>query len=138
VFIDWLAPVPPGDSGVVTLELSRTGADGPWKRIVASTPNNGRHQTTLNTAGPSTETYLRARLETGAHGAVEHVMGPITIVGSACPADFNADGALNTQDVLAFLNAWASGDASADFNGDGAVNTLDVLAYLNAWSAGCL
>jgi V8-like Glu-specific endopeptidase len=54
-----------------------------------------------------------------------------------CPADFNGDGTVNTQDVLAFLNAWAAGDDTADFNGDGDVNTLDVLAFLNAWSVGC-
>ena len=58
-------------------------------------------------------------------------------VAPPCPADFNADGSVNTLDVLGFLNAWAAGDASADFNGDGAVNTLDVLAFLNAWAAGC-
>jgi hypothetical protein len=54
-----------------------------------------------------------------------------------CTADFNADGQVNTLDVLAFLNAWAAREASADFNADGAINTLDVLAFLNAWSAGC-
>lgn len=54
-----------------------------------------------------------------------------------CPADFNSDGTVNTLDVLAFLNAWSSGEDSADFNGDGSINTLDVLAFLNAWSAGC-
>jgi outer membrane protein assembly factor BamB len=54
-----------------------------------------------------------------------------------CPADFNGDGAANTLDVLAFLNAWVAGDARADFNGDGSINTLDVLAFLNAWGAGC-
>ena len=57
--------------------------------------------------------------------------------GTGCAADFNGDGAVNTIDVLAFLNAWSAGDSSADFNGDGSVNTLDVLAFLNAWSAGC-
>ena len=56
---------------------------------------------------------------------------------AACIADFNADGTVNTLDVLAFLNAWSAGDASADINGDGVVNTLDVLAFLNAWTAGC-
>lgn len=56
---------------------------------------------------------------------------------SSCPADFNNDDAVNTLDVLSFLNAWGSGDARADFNGDGTVNTLDVLAFLNAWSTGC-
>jgi hypothetical protein len=55
----------------------------------------------------------------------------------SCAADFNGDGAVNTQDVLAFLNAWAAGDGRADFNGDGVISTLDVLAFLNAWSGGC-
>lgn len=54
-----------------------------------------------------------------------------------CPADFNLDGAVNTLDVLSFLNAWSAGDAGADFNRDGSVNTLDVLAFLNAWGLGC-
>lgn len=52
-------------------------------------------------------------------------------------ADFNDDGNINTQDVLAFLNAWAGGEPAADCDGDGVVNTLDVLCFLNAWSAGC-
>ncbi len=54
-----------------------------------------------------------------------------------CAADFNGDGDVNTQDVLAFLNAWTAGDSSADFNNDGTINTQDVLAFLNAWTAGC-
>ena len=59
------------------------------------------------------------------------------IVGGACGADFNGDGSVNTMDVLAFLNAWSSGDPRGDFNGDGTINTIYVLAFLNAWSAGC-
>lgn len=55
----------------------------------------------------------------------------------ACLADFNSDGVVNTQDVLAFLNAWSAGDESADMNGDGQVNTQDVLVFLNLWTAGC-
>jgi glucose/arabinose dehydrogenase len=55
----------------------------------------------------------------------------------SCPGDFNGDGVVDTRDVIAFLNAWAAGDASADFNGDGEVDTRDVLAFLNAWTAGC-
>jgi|GEM_PF-2297641 len=54
-----------------------------------------------------------------------------------CIADFNRDGVVNTLDVLAFLNAYAAGDASADINRDGVINTLDVLAFLNAYTAGC-
>ncbi len=58
-------------------------------------------------------------------------------VALACPADFNGDGAVNTLDVLAFLNAYTAGDPKADFNGDTVINTLDVLAFLNAYTAGC-
>ncbi|HZW08918.1 MAG TPA: GC-type dockerin domain-anchored protein [Phycisphaerales bacterium] len=54
-----------------------------------------------------------------------------------CVADFNGDGSVNTQDVLAFLNAWNAGEGSADINGDGTINTQDVLAFLNLWNAGC-
>ena len=54
-----------------------------------------------------------------------------------CDANYNADCAVNTQDVLDFLNDWVNGDPKADFNNDGSVNTIDFLAFLNAWTAGC-
>lgn len=65
--------------------------------------------------------------------------GVVTVVRprARCRADFNGDGLVNTQDVLAFLNAWGADDASADFNGDGVIDTQDVLAFLNAWAGGC-
>lgn len=54
-----------------------------------------------------------------------------------CAADLNDDGAVNTQDVLAFLNLWVAGDPIADWNHDGVVDTRDVTAFLNEWVAGC-
>ncbi|MBK7403284.1 MAG: VCBS repeat-containing protein [Phycisphaerales bacterium] len=54
-----------------------------------------------------------------------------------CVGDFNDDGAVNTQDVVAFLNAWVAGNSEADINGDGVVDIQDVLGFLNAWVAGC-
>jgi hypothetical protein len=67
----------------------------------------------------------------------DHATGGAAWVGAACRPDLNGDGQVNTQDVLAFLNAWNADDAIADWNGDGAINTQDVLAYLNDWVAGC-
>ncbi|MFG0242711.1 MAG: right-handed parallel beta-helix repeat-containing protein [Phycisphaerales bacterium JB054] len=64
-------------------------------------------------------------------------MGAAEAQDHSCVADFNYDGSVNTLDVLAFLNAWAAGDAGADINDDGTVNTLDVLVYLNLWNTGC-
>ncbi|MCW5776007.1 MAG: hypothetical protein KIS87_06180 [Phycisphaeraceae bacterium] len=54
-----------------------------------------------------------------------------------CPADWNADGSINSLDVLAFLNDYTSGNERADINGDGVLNTMDVLTFLNAFNAGC-
>lgn len=54
-----------------------------------------------------------------------------------CGGDFNGDCNVNTQDVLAFLNAWVANQRSADCNGDGNINTVDVLCFLNLWASGC-
>lgn len=56
---------------------------------------------------------------------------------TACGADLNGDGVVDTRDVLAFLSLWAAGDEAADINEDGIVDTRDVLAFLNLWNAGC-
>ncbi|MBK7405344.1 MAG: hypothetical protein IPJ41_12105 [Phycisphaerales bacterium] len=55
----------------------------------------------------------------------------------SCPADYNADGAVDTRDVLAFLNDWSAGNGGADWNHDGSVDTRDVIAFLNTFNAGC-
>lgn len=94
-------------------------------RVVDATARSGAFE---GLEGAPADTRHTFRVEYDASG-VEVVVG--------CPADFNGDGALNTQDALAFLNAWAGADGSADFNRDGAIDTRDVLAFLNAWAAGC-
>ncbi|MBK7403354.1 MAG: hypothetical protein IPJ41_01650 [Phycisphaerales bacterium] len=71
------------------------------------------------------------------HCELHHFLGMVSTVKVRCPSDFNQDLTVNTQDVLAFLNAWTAKDPRADFNHDGTVNTQDVLAFLNAWSSGC-
>ncbi len=57
--------------------------------------------------------------------------------GDGCFADFNGDGAVDTRDVLAFLNAWSARDDAADCDANGYIDTRDVLCFLNLWSAGC-
>lgn len=53
------------------------------------------------------------------------------------PADFNDDGAIDSLDVIEFLNAWAAGAGAADMDGNGVVDTRDVIWFLNAWAIGC-
>jgi hypothetical protein len=54
-----------------------------------------------------------------------------------CPADFDGNGAVMIQDLLAFLGAYAAGDARADVNLDGLLTVADFLAFLSAYAAGC-
>ncbi len=76
-----------------------------------------------------------AAVNVGMQGYALVVTGEIDT--NVCQADFNDDGNVNTQDVIAFLNAWNAQDTSADINGDGLINTQDVTAFLNIWNAGC-
>jgi hypothetical protein len=52
-----------------------------------------------------------------------------------CAADYNADGAVNSADFFAFLNAFFAG--MADFNDDGATTSQDFFDFLAAFFAGC-
>lgn len=54
-----------------------------------------------------------------------------------CYADCDANGTLNSLDVLCYLNLFSSGDPAADCDANGALNSLDLLCYLNAFNEGC-
>ncbi len=91
---------------------------------------------------PNATVQLRFIAEDAASGSlIEAALDEFLVIDGVCEddcvADFNGDGVVNTQDVLAFLNAWTAGDDSADVNGDGLINTQDVLYFLNLWNAGC-
>ncbi|MBK7404508.1 MAG: hypothetical protein IPJ41_07690 [Phycisphaerales bacterium] len=60
---------------------------------------------------------------------------PITY--ALCPGDFNGDCAVDTRDVIAFLNAWSAKLKSADCDKNGVVDSRDVLCFLNLWTARC-
>jgi hypothetical protein len=57
--------------------------------------------------------------------------------GSICPADFNCDGSVNSQDFFDFLGAFFAGAPNADFNGDGTINSQDFFDFIAAFFAGC-
>jgi hypothetical protein len=61
----------------------------------------------------------------------------VLIPDTSCPSDFNNDGGVDGDDVIAFFAAWDAGDLSADFNGDGGVDGDDVIGFFAAWDSGC-
>jgi hypothetical protein len=62
---------------------------------------------------------------------------PGTGPGACSRADWNEDGTIDFNDMLAFLNDYNAGSLCADLNGDGAVDFNDFLAFLNLFNAGC-
>jgi hypothetical protein len=58
-------------------------------------------------------------------------------VSKGCPADFNVDDVVNSQDFFDFLTAFFEGLDSADFNADDIVNSQDFFDFVSAFFAGC-
>ncbi|MBC7835106.1 MAG: hypothetical protein H7Y88_08385 [Phycisphaerales bacterium] len=58
-------------------------------------------------------------------------------LGDPCPADFNADGAVASSDITAFMSTWFediySGQLRADFNDSGSVTSADLTAFMTSW-----
>jgi hypothetical protein len=56
-----------------------------------------------------------------------------TPINPPCPADFDDDGDVDTNDLLLLLAAWGTSGPDGDVDQDGDVDTEDLLALLAAW-----
>jgi hypothetical protein len=56
---------------------------------------------------------------------------------SSCPGDWNGDGVIDFNDLLAFLNDYNAQNPRADVNGDGVIDFNDLLEYLNRYNTPC-
>lgn len=72
-------------------------------------------------------------------GSVGNASGAFLVRFSPCPADFNADGDLNGDDLADYINCFFAAPPCtlAEFNGDGDVNADDLGDYINAFFGGC-
>ncbi|MDY7108752.1 MAG: VCBS repeat-containing protein, partial [Planctomycetota bacterium] len=55
----------------------------------------------------------------------------LNLCPNSCPADFDEDGDVDTEDLLYLLATWGTPDGDVD--GDGDTDTADLLALLAAW-----
>lgn len=85
--------VPLADDGRIT------GAETPELRLTAVNPGDAA----------AYEVEISIPACDGGDVATLSVPAALAVEGSACPGDFNADGALDTRDVISFLNAWTGG-----------------------------
>jgi hypothetical protein len=71
-FVDWLSAVPDGQAASVRIELSVSGAGGPWLPVVDNAPNNGRYQWHIPADSPvSDDSYLRFVVTTSPRGKAQ-------------------------------------------------------------------
>lgn len=136
VFVEWLAASPDG-SGEVEVQISTSGDDGPWQTLGSGIPvGAGRLQVTLPTLVSTDDGAIRVILSTN-QGDVADVTGPLTVIGVACPADCNEDGALDILDFVCFQGLFTSGDPAADCDGSGTLDILDFICFQAQFVAGC-
>lgn len=74
----------------------------------------------------------RCRMSTGC-GTVFSTTATLTV----CAADHDCDGAVDGDDVIAFMNQWDLGSAGADITRDGGVDGDDVIEFFARWDSGC-
>lgn len=79
-------------------------------------------------------------------GGVSRDTGPVVaaVLGlkasspaASCPADYNANGAIDVGDIFSFLSGWYAKRIEADANRDGIVTVTDIFVFLNLWLRGC-
>jgi hypothetical protein len=82
-FLEWLSSVPRDSMTIIRLELSTTGASGPWTLIADSLPNNGRFQWRVPASINSNNCYVRYTVRTP-HGTTASATTPrpFTVAGT--------------------------------------------------------
>jgi hypothetical protein len=78
-FTDWLSAVPGAAASIVKIELSTSGATGPWATLADSLPNNGRLQWTVPTGVGSSNCYMRYTVFSGSNSVTAVTPNAFTI-----------------------------------------------------------
>jgi len=78
----------------------------------------------------------------GTGSLVEAAVDEVSVVGvvctnppSGCPADWDGDDDVDSDDIAAFFGGFETGDA--DFDGDGDTDSDDVTGFFTSFDGGC-
>jgi hypothetical protein len=119
----------PINASTVTIDLSTDG--GLTFSPIVTTANDGSHSLAIPTSTVASDARIRVR----PNGKIFFAVSPRFHIG--CPADFNADGGVDGDDVIAYFGLWDVSDPWADLTADGGVDGDDVIAFFGAWDGGC-
>lgn len=131
--------------------------------LVDVSADDGATWTRVEAVGPSTNAsegwdYVQARLETlvpltdrvRVRFIAQDLEGPSLVEAAVddlrirafecvapCRADWNGDGSVNQDDLMAFVNDLLVSAPGADLDGDGSIDFNDLLSFINFYNAGC-
>ncbi|MFZ4574784.1 MAG: S8 family serine peptidase [Phycisphaerales bacterium] len=63
------------------------------------------------------------------------IVNALSALQAPCPSDWNHDGGVDGDDVIAFFGAWDAGNA--DYNASGGTDGDDVIEFFSSWDSGC-
>ena len=80
--------------------------------------------------------FIASDLEPGS--IVEAGLDDVRIFVRGCPftADFDADGDVDSDDIIRFFAAWDGGEGSADYDNSDSTDSDDVIAFFTLWEEG--
>jgi hypothetical protein len=125
----WAPDSPDFTTFVDVNDLGGVGVGGPWPGHHEEGVTYARHAVAL-AEGEDLVVYTFAP----SHGTLN---GLQIVEGEACPADLNADGALDLFDILRYTNLFNAQDPAADCTADTLFDLFDFLCYQNLFIAGC-
>jgi hypothetical protein len=133
-----LTATPANGYANVSVQWQRDGVnitDGPAGASAALTsPTSASTATLTITNAAATDSGEYTAVFTNTCGSLTTLPATVTV---HCPADVNADGLVDGDDVILFFRDWDATSPDADYNADARVDILDVIAFFADWDEGC-